>query len=297
VASALVGIPHVWWIKEFIGPDHGLSYALGEALSQRLIGWLSRMVVFNSHALATYYSPWINRGKVDVIVQGVDPPVVGPNRVEPGCLRVLLLGRQTATKGTELAVRAVGVLKNESFTVSLRLVGPIETDYRGYLEGIAGEFRIRDRVEFIDFTSTPETHLEWSNVVLMCSFKEGFGRVTAEALKSGRPVIGTRSGGTMEIIADEVDGLLWQAGSVDELSSALRRVGSDPKLLERMSGNARTGSVSRFRLDDEVDRFVSLLVSVAKDSDRVSLMGSTRGTHVSEDLGGMSPREGSLADE
>jgi glycosyltransferase involved in cell wall biosynthesis len=262
-------------VKEFIGPDHGLSYVLGEALSQRLIGWLSRVVVFNSHALGKHYSTWIQAEKIHVVIQGVDPPAVRQNRVDPGCLRVLLLGRQTASKGTEVAVRAVAALKDEPFTISLRLVGPIAPDYRAHLERIADDLAILDHVEFIDFTLTPETHLEWSNVVLMCSFKEGFGRITAEALKSGRPVIGTRSGGTAEIIADEVDGLLWQPGRVDELSSALRRVGSDPELLERMSRNAQSRSVSRFRLHDEVDQFARLLAAVADDTEDMMLTGST----------------------
>jgi Glycosyl transferase 4-like domain len=35
VASRLVGIPHVWWVHEFVASDHGLSYALGERFSQR----------------------------------------------------------------------------------------------------------------------------------------------------------------------------------------------------------------------------------------------------------------------
>jgi glycosyltransferase involved in cell wall biosynthesis len=35
-------------------------------------------------------------------------------------------------------------------------------------------------------------------------------RVTAEALTCGRPVAGTRSGGTPEIVTDGVDGLLFE---------------------------------------------------------------------------------------
>jgi glycosyltransferase involved in cell wall biosynthesis len=103
----------------------------------------------------------------------------------------------------------------------------------------------------------------------MCSDAEAFGRVTVEALKSGRPVIGTRSGGTPELICDGVNGFLFEPGNARQLAAALRRLASEPGLLERLSNNASVGTRDRFTLDGYVEEFVDVLsAAAARGSDR-----------------------------
>ena len=95
-------------------------------------------------------------------------------------------------------------------------------------------------------------------MVLMCSRSEAFGRVTVEALKSGRPVVGTRSGGTTELISEGVNGLLFAPGDAEGLANALRHLATEPGLLAMLSENARPSLQDRFAMQDEVDRFVAV---------------------------------------
>jgi glycosyltransferase involved in cell wall biosynthesis len=264
LASAVVGIPHVWWLKEFVTKDHGLTYVLGEPFSQRLVGWLSTIVVANSSAVEEHFSPPIPRSKMRMIHSGVPCLDVGTNRIDLPTLRVLLLGRQTPTKGGKVALRAASILGPEPIDVELRLVGSIHPTYRAELTALARELGVTKHVEILDHTTTPEQQLSWANVVLMCSDNEAFGRVTVEALKSGRPVIGTRSGGTPEIIADGVNGLLIEPGNARQLAAALRRLATEPGLLARMSEHARTSTRDRFTLDGYVQAFVDVLDAAAR---------------------------------
>ena len=71
LASAMAGVPHVWWLHEFVTKDHGLRYTLGEPASQRAIGWLSKLVVTNSRAVQDHFSPPIPREKMRVVHQGI----------------------------------------------------------------------------------------------------------------------------------------------------------------------------------------------------------------------------------
>ena len=105
--------------------------------------------------------------------------------------------------------------------------------------------------------------MRWANVVLMCSQNEAFGRVTVEALKSGRPVVGTRSGGTPELITDGIDGFVFEPGSAPALAAALRRLAGDPELLALMAERASTGVEDRFTTEREVDLFVDVFTAVA----------------------------------
>ena len=54
--------------------------------------------------------------------------------------------------------------------------------------------------------------IEQADIGLTCSRNEAFGRTTVEALLMGKPVIGTNTGGTVDLISDGVDGLLYPPG-------------------------------------------------------------------------------------
>lgn len=263
LACAMVGIPHVWWVHEFVTKDHGLRFVLGEALSQRLMGRLSRLMVVNSGAVRDYFSPSIGADKMRVIYQGIVGFKPSPNTVDSVGLRVLLMGIVSPSKGASVALEAAGILKTEQMRFRMRLVGPINASYRKKLERLAADLDVADRVEVVGATRTPQAEFEWANVVLTCSRCEAFGRATVESLKSGRPVVGTRSGGTPELISDGFDGLLFTPGRPQELAAALRRVAEEPGLLATLSKNAGVGTRDRFTIESEVDELVAVLRAAA----------------------------------
>lgn len=263
LASAVAGIPHVWWLHEFVTKDHGFRYALGEPLSQRSIGWLSKLVVANSRAVQGHFSPPIRTDKMRVIYQGIVSFDAGPNTIDPPGLRALVLGNLTPTKGVALALKAASILQSEAIHMELRLVGPIRAAYREELNRLAADLKIADSVEVFGATMTPRAELAWANVILVCSNCEAFGRVTVEGLKSGRPVVGTRSGGTTELISDGINGFLFTPGSAQELATALRRLASEPGLLKTMSENARPSVQDRFTIEGEVNGMVAVLRAAA----------------------------------
>jgi glycosyltransferase involved in cell wall biosynthesis len=261
VAAASTRTPHVWWIQEFVTRDHGLEYVIGERASQRLIGLLSTEVVANSRAVAHHFSPPVNQRRMRVVASAIEPSAIAPNAIVPGELRLLLLGELIPTKGVELAIRALEYLCDETFVVTLRLVGPCPSgdQYLEHLRCVARNIDVYDLVEFAPFTTQPEREIELANVVLMCSNEEAFGRVTAEALVNGRPVIGARSGGTVELVADGFDGLLFPPGDAVALADAIRVLGSDPASIATMSRNAIERNFRRFSVEEEVNGFVDVL--------------------------------------
>ena len=104
LASAVVRVPHVWWLHEFVTRDHGLQYVLGEPITQRVIGWLSTLVVANSEAVRTHYSPPIPFDKMRLIYYGI-AATASLNEIEPGVLRVLLLGETDTREGPSAGAR------------------------------------------------------------------------------------------------------------------------------------------------------------------------------------------------
>jgi glycosyltransferase involved in cell wall biosynthesis len=260
-------VPHVWWVHEFTTLDHHRRYALGERLSQRLMGWLSAQVAVNSPAVARHYSPPIAPGKVRVVDLGVEPPLVPENDITPHRLRVLVLGRLAPGKGCDLAIRAVALLVAENLDVTLRFVGPTLRDYSEQLWYLARDLGVLEHVEFMEYVEHPHEQLAWSNVLVMNSEAEAFGRVTIEALKSGRPVVGARAGATAHLVDHGQTGLLFEPGDVEGLASMLRTCIDDAQAVATMSTNARKATADRFTMQHEVDEFVGIFNEVARRHD------------------------------
>jgi glycosyltransferase involved in cell wall biosynthesis len=74
------------------------------------------------------------------------------------------------------------------------------------------------------------------DVLVHCSVQpEPFGQVIVEAMASGVPVVASAAGGPLEIVTDDVDGLLTSPGDVGELAFALSRLDHDPALRRRLT--------------------------------------------------------------
>lgn len=77
-------------------------------------------------------------------------------------------------------------------------------------------------------------------------WREGFGLVAVEAMRSGVPVVASRIGALPEIVADGVTGLLVTPGNTPELLRAIRRLEEDAELRRKMgaAGQVRSAQFS-----------------------------------------------------
>jgi glycosyltransferase involved in cell wall biosynthesis len=144
----------------------------------------------------------------------------------------------------------------------VRLVGDITDEYLRQTRRLAATLGIADRVEVVGYAEDPAVHYEWANAVLVCSTDEAFGRVTIEAMKCGRPVIGWRSGATPEHVVDGVDGVLVAPGSVSETARAIALLHDRRDVLHAMSARARVRMAGRHTIEAEVVAMEQILEEV-----------------------------------
>jgi glycosyltransferase involved in cell wall biosynthesis len=250
VAARLERLPHVWHVHEFGREDLGLRNLLGDRLSLRMIGALSSRVVACSQAVADKLTPRVPATKLRVVYGAVDvaKPATAAPAGEP--LRLLSLGRLHPRKGIEDAIRATAILSGRGLDVELHVVGGgPRSPYRPELERLASGSGAGDRIRFHLHTPTPAAELAGSHVFLMTSRAEAFGRVTVEAMKAGRPVIAARSAGSLELVRDEWNGLLYDPGDAGDLASQIARLQEDPDLREAMGERAVEWAGERFTLE------------------------------------------------
>jgi phosphatidylinositol alpha-1,6-mannosyltransferase len=82
---------------------------------------------------------------------------------------------------------------------------------------------------------------------------EGFGISFAEAAACGLPVIGARTGGIPDVVADGETGLLVNADRPEEVVTAIGRLLADGKLAARLGKEGRA-RVEKFQNWDRVTR-------------------------------------------
>lgn len=165
---------------------------------------------------------------------------VGLERVKSQTVRFGFLGRLHPSKGAHLAIKAFRCLKPSSVHLELKGVEG-EPSHAVELHGLA---RGDERIRWVESSGDVRAWLEGVDALVVPSLIMETGPlVVYEAFASGVPVIGSRLGGISELVHHEVNGLLFDPGSVDALVTQLGRFAANADLratLRRGIGRVRT---------------------------------------------------------
>jgi glycosyltransferase involved in cell wall biosynthesis len=163
-------------------------------------------------------------------------------------------GRLTRQKGVDLLIEALARLPAR-YKLIIAGDGPSEPALRQ----LALERVHPERIRFLGFLDQPDDSMAACDVIAVPStWQEACSRVVIEALNQGTPVIGTRVGGTPELVEDGIEGKIISAGSVDELADAARLIGESDATRLRFSAAARQRASSQFRLERVTERYAEL---------------------------------------
>jgi glycosyltransferase involved in cell wall biosynthesis len=284
LAARLLGVPHITHAREFGDPGHGHHFEWGVRPSVRLLGLLSRRVVFNSSALAKHYGREVPPAQARVIYNAVPVPVAAQAPGDPARTRkpgttfsCVLVGYLNPGKGHEDAIRAVAHLLDRGMRVNLKLVGGTgPAAYMRRLRELIVSLGVSELVEMAGSVADPWPVFREADVALMCSRMEAFGRVTVEAMKLGTPVIGARSGGTSEVIHDRFNGFLYTPGDARELADRIEELARDREGARRMGERARRFAIEMFSLERYGGEFLDLLEEVAVEGTEAERGPGTR---------------------
>lgn len=175
----------------------------------------------------------ISAAQRDVLVRAGMPPErlgVKHNFVpDPGARRtgtgehLLFLGRLAEAKGVRLLMAAWDETAAEG-GVGVPLViagtGPLEREVTAWAEG-------RDDVRHVGLYDSSQCRQAVARsvaVVAPSTWLEAFGLVVVEAMAAGVPAVAAGHGAFVELVEDEVTGLLHRPGEASSLASCLRRI-------------------------------------------------------------------------
>jgi L-malate glycosyltransferase len=182
-----------------------------------------------------------------------------PYMPQPNVLRLLTVGRLSATKRLSLLLEMVEVLRRQGFPVHLTVVGggALEAELRQSL----GEKDLRDDVTLLgrrDGDQMPEIYRQ-HDVYVSASMQEGMSNAMLEAMASGLPIVTTRCEGVDELIAD--NGIIVDNSQPETLAAAIRKLAEDRAVWQAMSVAARKKAES-FGWDQVAQSYLQLYAKV-----------------------------------
>ncbi|CAN5459803.1 N-acetyl-alpha-D-glucosaminyl L-malate synthase BshA [soil metagenome] len=117
---------------------------------------------------------------------------------------------------------------------------------RSTAEFLARRHNVQDRIHFLGKQDNVNELLPLADLMLMPSEMESFGLAALEAMACEVPAIATRVGGVPELIDHEVNGLLYEVGDVEAMSTAAIALLTDETRLKTMAQAARKTAQDHF---------------------------------------------------
>lgn len=180
---------------------------------------------------------------------------------------VVCPARLASDKGHEYLLEAVAELREERLVVLLYGAGPREAELRQLAQarGVGAMVRFMGSVPQAELMPVVAAA---NALVLPSPHGEGFGRVLAEAMAVGTPVVTPGLAGALDFVEHERNGLLVEPRSSTAIASAIRRLLSTPGLSEKLGRAARERIERDFDIRVCGDRWEALFDRLAFEHGR-----------------------------
>jgi glycosyltransferase involved in cell wall biosynthesis len=195
-----------------------------------------------------------------VVYNGTDAELFspGPVTVAPHRQEILIVGNLIASKGQELALRAISRVETLFPNLQCQIIG--EGPDRARLEALASKLGLGQRVRFLGRQSRAAVAdaMRACSVFMLPSRNEGLGCVYLEAMACGKPVIACRGQGIDEIIEHPRNGWLIPVDGLDELAQGISTLLKSTDVSSRMGTAARETILNGLTLLDQAQRLANI---------------------------------------
>jgi glycosyltransferase involved in cell wall biosynthesis len=178
------------------------------------------------------------------------------------------VGRLEWWKGQDYFLQAIAEIVPSYPNVKALLIGAPDHTQVGHefhqkLQQMVQELNLSEHVLFTGFRSDVTDILRMSEIVVhSASEPEPFGRVVVEAMLVSRPVVATAAGGVLDIVQDQVTGLLVPPKEATAMAHAIRQLLQDREKATRMGQDARKNAKERFSVKQHIAAIQNIYESI-----------------------------------
>jgi len=161
--------------------------------------------------------------------------------------KIIYVGRFADFKGIPFLIDSFYQLIIDNYDARLYLVG--DGDEESKIRKKVSALNLEKHVIFIGYKKNTIPYIKNADLLVLPSNNEPFGRVLLEAMYMGTPVIGTKSGGILEIIEDGINGLLVDCGDIEALKKSIIKILENKLLRKKIIQGGREIINSKFRVE------------------------------------------------
>lgn len=272
IAAKLAGIKHYWHIRESFAEFGDLW-----KLYKWFIYFFATKIICVSNPIADQFQNKKIRKKIHVLYNGfpkeefatmkdMDIEMFKNKYRISDEITIGVLGRiKLRRKGQDVFLRAAAILITKFNNLRFFIIG---SPFPGNENQAVMLNDLIDNLELNKYTiltgDIPDTHPAYCAldiVVLPSVNPEPFGGVVIEAMAFGKPVVGTRIGGTLEQIEDNVTGFLVQPDDPTDLADALEKLIVDKKLREEFGHSAKKRFLENFEFEQFYRKILAIYTS------------------------------------
>ena len=162
----------------------------------------------------------------------------------PRDLLVGTVGRIHPRKDLLTFLRAGAIVAKHVANLRLAVIGtaeaPEELAYYDELKALARALALECRLSWAGARRDMPNVLKAVDIGVLCSRHEGFGRVLAEAMAAGTPMVVSREGALPELVEDGQDALCATPGQPEDFARTIQLLCSDSNLRRSISARAVT---------------------------------------------------------
>jgi glycosyltransferase involved in cell wall biosynthesis len=174
---------------------------------------------------------------------------------------IISIGFPSYIKGFDLLIIAFNRLYNHFPEWKLVIIGWFtknEMDEFSVLIGTNSQIEIREPVQFSEI---PEV-IDSCDIFVLASRTEAMGRVLIEAMARSKARIGASIDGIPTVITDSIDGLLFEAGSIEDLSTKLKSLMRSETARSRLARNGYNRYQTEFTIQSYCNHVEALYASI-----------------------------------
>jgi glycosyltransferase involved in cell wall biosynthesis len=276
LAAKLGGIAHIWHVRESFG-----EFGRWWKYYQFYMGWLSSEIICVSTPIAEQFEPILRAHKVNIINNGF--PIAefehpSHERIQTFKAKFALekipvlvgvVGRiKFHRKGQEVFVNAAHLLRDRFPDTRFLCIGSPFPDNQSHLDDLLNLIHERGLENYVIYTGdvgdVKAAIAALDILVLSSAQPEPFAGVVIEAMALSRPVVATRTGGSVEQVNDGVTGYLVEPGDAKSMAAGIGKLLEDPVRRRIFGENGRVRFLEQFEFEPFYQRIIELYDRVVK---------------------------------
>lgn len=177
------------------------------------------------------------------------------NKKNPNEIILGSVGRLDRQKGYDYLIRSISIVIKKISAVKLFIVG--DGPERQNLQKLVKGLKLRQHIIFLGKRNDVAKILKMIDIFVFTPIYEGFGIALLEAMAAGKPIVVSKTGGIIEVIKENKNGLLVKPKDSNEIAGKLLYLIQHKSFWNIMQKNNQN-DVKKFDIHNTVNRYEKL---------------------------------------